>query len=86
MLKLTKEEIALLQELVDKGELTISGNRSRQGLRRIVDVGYVTEGSLNLSVTMYAITDAGRAALRSAKGGPAAGLASGAGKWPDDLD
>ncbi len=68
MLKLTIDEIALLQELVERGECHISGNKSRQGLSRLVEAGYVNEESLNLSVTSYTITGTGRAAFQAAKG------------------
>jgi len=62
---LTEQEIRLLQEL-EKGEQTISGNRDRQGLRRLVEAGYVIEQITNISDTIYTITALGRAALRAA--------------------
>ncbi|WP_020176628.1 hypothetical protein [Methyloferula stellata] len=66
MLVLIKEEIRLLQDL-EKGERTISGNRNRQGLSRLIEAGYVTEQSLNLSDTIYTITALGRTAVQAAK-------------------
>ena len=62
---LTDEELRLLKELVEKPQ-TISGNRTREGLRRLIEAGYVDEISLNLSDTCYAITDRGcRAAVQA---------------------
>jgi hypothetical protein len=62
----TDEELRLLSELT-RGEQTISGNRDRSGLRRLVAAGYVTETSLNLSVTSYVLTPQGMEALKSIK-------------------
>jgi transcriptional regulator with XRE-family HTH domain len=59
---LTTEEISLLHQLQDK-DCTISGNKPRQGLRRLIDGGYVVEMSLNISDTIYSITETGQAAL-----------------------
>jgi transcriptional regulator with XRE-family HTH domain len=68
---LTTEEINLLRKL-DKRDRTISGNKSRQGLHRLVNIGHVNEQSLNMSDTVYSITDTGRAALAAADGLPSA--------------
>jgi transcriptional regulator with XRE-family HTH domain len=59
---LTADEITLLRQLQER-DRTISGNRSRQGLRRVVEAGFVIEQSLNLSDTIYSLTERGRAAL-----------------------
>jgi hypothetical protein len=64
---LTEDEISLLGQLREK-DRTISGNRSRKGLRRLIDAGYVVERSLNLSDTIYSITEPGRAALTAVAG------------------
>jgi hypothetical protein len=56
------EEINLLRQL-DKEDRTISGNKNRQGLDCLISLGYVTVQSLNVSDTIYGITDAGRAIL-----------------------
>jgi hypothetical protein len=61
-LQLTNEERALLQELAVK-DRTISGKKPRHGLDRLIKAGYVSEQALNLSDTIYIITDAGRSAL-----------------------
>jgi transcriptional regulator with XRE-family HTH domain len=61
---LTTEEVALLGQLQEK-DRTISGNKSRQGLRRVVEAGFVIERCLNLSDTVYSLTERGRAALDS---------------------
>jgi transcriptional regulator with XRE-family HTH domain len=45
---LTKEEIRLLQQLREK-DRAISGNKLRQGLRRLIDAGFVIEQSLNIT-------------------------------------
>jgi transcriptional regulator with XRE-family HTH domain len=66
---LTDEEIALLRQL-NQEERTISGNKPRKGLDRLVSVGYVTVRSLNVSATLYSITDAGRAILAQSRMGP----------------
>jgi hypothetical protein len=70
---LTTDEISLLRQL-EKKDRTISGNKSRHGLRRLIDAGYVVEQSLNVSDTIYSITEAGLAALAAV-----AGIASAAG-------
>jgi hypothetical protein len=62
---LTKEEIRLLQQLREK-DRTISGNKLRQGLRRLIDAGFVIEKSLNISNTVYSITETVRAVLAAA--------------------
>jgi transcriptional regulator with XRE-family HTH domain len=61
----TTEEISLLQQLQRKDRM-ISGNKSRQGMRRLIDAGYVVEQPLNLSDTIYSLTKTGRAALAAA--------------------
>jgi transcriptional regulator with XRE-family HTH domain len=58
----TDEEISLLRQL-NKEDRTISGNKPRQGLDRLINFGYVMVQSLNVSDTIYGITDVGRAAL-----------------------
>jgi hypothetical protein len=68
---LTTEEINLLRKL-DKRDRTISGNKSRKGLHRLVNIGHVKEQSLNMSDTVYSITDTGRAALAAADSLPSA--------------
>lgn len=59
---LTGEELILLKALSER-ERTISGNKNRNGLRRLIEAGYVDEISSNLSVTIYTITDLGRKVL-----------------------
>ena len=61
-MQLTQEEIRLLRQASGSPQ-TISGNRSRDGVKRLVEAGWLIERSLNLSDTEYAITDAGRAVL-----------------------
>jgi DNA-binding PadR family transcriptional regulator len=68
MLKLTAEEIDLLQEL-GKGPRTISGPRSHAGLKRLVQADYVTALAATRgdpSLVRYEITDKGRAAMKAA--------------------
>jgi transcriptional regulator with XRE-family HTH domain len=65
---LTPVEIALLQQLETRDQ-TISGNKPRKDLDRLIRFAFVTEGSLNLSDTIYSITDAGRTALTAARRG-----------------
>jgi hypothetical protein len=61
--KLTDEEVRLLRELVEAGgDQTISGNRRRDGLARLVDLGFVTVQAINLSTVLYSITGEGREA------------------------
>lgn len=69
MIKMTREEIGLLRELAN-GARTISGNRSRTGLKRIIEAGYVTEQAAtrgDLSAVFYNITNKGRDALKAAE-------------------
>jgi transcriptional regulator with XRE-family HTH domain len=58
----TDEEIVLLDQLAQRDQ-TISGNKPRAGLARLIKFGYVTEESLNVSDTLYRLTDVGRAIL-----------------------
>jgi hypothetical protein len=60
MLELTSEELALLRQL-EQGERTISGNKDRRGLGRLIEADYVKERALNISDTIYTITPLGRA-------------------------
>jgi transcriptional regulator with XRE-family HTH domain len=64
-------EINLLRQL-DKEDRTISGNKPRQGLDRLISLGYVEVQSLNVSDTIYGITDAGRAVLAATDSPPSA--------------
>lgn len=66
MLKMSDDEIRLLQELGDlpKGELQISGNKSHKRLERLVAAGYVTEKSVSMDTVIYSITLTGRNALK----------------------
>jgi transcriptional regulator with XRE-family HTH domain len=66
--KFTDEEIALLEQLAQRDQ-TISGNKPRAGLARLTKFGYVTEESLNVSDTLYRLTNIGRAILALWKGG-----------------
>lgn len=59
---LTQEEIGLLRQL-EEGPRTLSGNKQRGGMKRLVTAGWVTERALNISDAEYTITDAGRATL-----------------------
>jgi hypothetical protein len=61
-MQLSQDEIRLLRH-ASEGVQTIAGNERRDGLKRLVEAGWLTERSLNLSVTEYAITDAGRSFL-----------------------
>jgi DNA-binding PadR family transcriptional regulator len=65
-LDFTVDELRLLSELA-KGERTISGNRDRSGMKRLVAGVYVTETSAGPSTTIYALTPKGREVLKSAK-------------------
>jgi hypothetical protein len=61
-MELTLQEVGLLEELAAQ-DRTISGAKSRSGLDRLVEAGFVTEQALNISDTIYSITAAGREAL-----------------------
>ena len=63
MLELTREELGFLREL-EQGERTISGNKDRRGLSRLIEAEYVKERALNISDTIYTITRLGRAAAK----------------------
>jgi transcriptional regulator with XRE-family HTH domain len=58
----TADETGLLEQLAEHDQ-TISGNKSRSGLARVIRFGYVTEAPLNISDTIYSLTDSGRAVL-----------------------
>jgi hypothetical protein len=60
MLELTREELGFLRQL-EQGERTISGNKDRRGLGRLIEAEYVKERALNISDTIYTITPLGRA-------------------------
>jgi hypothetical protein len=62
---LTTEEVKYLKELVAAGERgrTIAAPRRREGLKRLVEVGYVVSRSMSMHVAHYLITDKGRKAL-----------------------
>ena len=68
-IELTPEEIALLEELAAAGQdgPTISGARRRDGLARLVEVGFVTDQAASMDSVLYLITDRGREALNHAK-------------------
>ena len=61
-MKLTQDEIQLLRQ-VSESPQTITGNNPRDGLNRLVDAGWIKVRALNLSVTEYTTTEAGRAML-----------------------
>jgi hypothetical protein len=67
-MELTSDEIRLLEEL-ERGERTISRNRPRTGLARVISLKYVVETSdaTSLDTTHYNITPLGRAALAATK-------------------
>ena len=61
-MKLTHDEGCLLRQ-VSESPQTITGSGPRDGLNSLVDAGWLRGLSLNLSVTKYTITEAGRAML-----------------------
>jgi hypothetical protein len=69
MITLTSEGIRLLNELSER-ERSISGNKSPEGLKRLIEAGYVVAEAVTRgdpSRIKYRITDAGREALRAAE-------------------
>lgn len=61
---LTPDERQLMRELAERGgRASISGNKSRRGMQRLVDEGYVTSFSPNLSTVEYSLAEAGARAL-----------------------
>ena len=62
MNNITTEELVLLSGLF-LSKRTISGNKRRDGMKRLVDEGYATEQSISIDSVMYTITDHGRAKL-----------------------
>jgi len=62
MSQLESKEVELLWQLNDRDQ-TISGNKPRQGIARLVKIGHVTEQSLNISDTVYSISESGCEAL-----------------------
>jgi DNA-binding MarR family transcriptional regulator len=61
----TAEEIAYLKELVAAGERgrTIATLRRREGLKRLVEAGYVVSRRISDHTVHYMITEKGREAL-----------------------
>ena len=66
-MKLNDTEIVLLRQLRDDGEQTISGNKSRRDLHRVIAAGYVNDVAISMDAVLYRITDLGRTALLAAK-------------------
>ena len=69
MLKMTPEELILMQQLAEK-EQRMSGNKDPSGLKRLIAAGYVTETPAtrgDTSAVVYTITGKGRDALRAAE-------------------
>jgi hypothetical protein len=64
-IRLTIEETRLLIELRD-GLHSISGNKRRDSLSRLVDVKYVESRAISLDTVVYTITWLGRQALADA--------------------
>lgn len=61
-MQLTQDEIRLLRQ-ASAGPQTTTGTGSNAGLKRLVEAGWLTERSLNSSVSEYEITAPGRAVL-----------------------
>jgi hypothetical protein len=66
-MKLNDTEIVLLRQLRDDGEQTISGNKLRRDLNRVIRAGYVNDVAISVDAVLYRITDFGRAALAAAQ-------------------
>jgi len=66
-MKLNGTEIVLLRQLRDDGEQTISGNKSRRDLHRVIAAGYVNDVAISMDAVLYRITDLGRTALLEAE-------------------
>jgi hypothetical protein len=66
-MKLNDTEIVLLRQLRDDGEQTISGNKSRRDLHRVIAAGYVNDVAISMDAVLYRITDLGRTALLEAE-------------------
>jgi hypothetical protein len=62
---LTTEEIKCLKELVAAGERgrTIAALSRREGLKRLVEAGYVVSRPISYHTLHYMITEKGRTAL-----------------------
>jgi hypothetical protein len=59
---LDKDDEALLKKIVDAGgRRVISGNTDR--LHHLVEEGFLTADSVNLSDVLYAVTERGRAVI-----------------------
>src|SRR6266404_7300295 len=85
MITLTQEEIALLKTLVEHGgESTITGNKDRGGLNRLVAANYVTSRSVSMDKTVHAITEAGRTALALSRYGVSSQITSTIEPYRDD--
>jgi len=69
-ISLTKDEVDFLKQLAAAGPRgrTISGAKSREGLSRLVKVGYVKDQAGALDVVVFVITDFGRRALENPEG------------------
>jgi hypothetical protein len=62
---LTTEEVKYLKELVAAGERgrTIAAPSHREGLKRLVEVGYVVSRPTSMRTVYHLITEKGRTAL-----------------------
>ena len=67
MVQLIYDELQLLRQL-ERGDQTISDNKSRGGLNRLVDEGYVMRRLINPSQTVHSITAKGRSAVHEVEG------------------
>jgi hypothetical protein len=64
-ISLTTEEVKYLKELVAAGEWgrTIAAPSRREGLKRLVEAGYVVGRPISMHAVHYMITQKGRKAL-----------------------
>jgi hypothetical protein len=67
-MKLTGEEITLLQQLRDNPQgRKISGNKPHRALDRLVAAQLVKDTAVSMGAVLYEITSAGKAALAAAE-------------------
>ena len=62
---LSTTAVGVLQELENRKDAQMSGNKNRDEIERLVEAGYVTCHTISVDAEVYNLTEAGRAVLKS---------------------
>ena len=65
--KLTEAEYRILQEVEQRGGITIAENRPAIDYRRLAEMGFLVNQAVSLDAERFEITDKGREALAKKK-------------------